>query len=70
MMTFFRTCIVFKHNEKDLRDEVSEPLTNIPSSMNSKLMEENQHGQRKKYSIFEGLRDCIKQMSLAFMVYR
>ena len=48
---------------------VSEALTNIKSNINSKLIEENQYDQQKKYSFFEDPKDSRKQNFVAFMIY-
>ena len=47
----------------------SEALTGIESSINSKLIEENQCDQHKKYSVFEGPQDGRKHESVSFMIY-
>ena len=49
--------------------ELSEALTNIKSSMNSKLIEESQNDSYKKCSVFEDLQNGSKQKSVACMVY-
>ena len=54
---------------KDVREEVSEALTNIKSSISSKQIEEKRYDQRKKYSVFERVRDGSRQTLVAFMVY-
>ena len=38
---------------EDVRGEVCEALTNIKSSTNFNLVEENQYGQHKKYSVLK-----------------
>ena len=45
-----------------------EALTNIEVSINSKMIEENQHGECNKYSVFEGLQGGNKQKFVAFRV--
>ena len=54
---------------KDLREEVSVALKKIKSNTNSKLVEESQNDQCKKYSVFDDLHDGSKQKSVAFMVH-
>ena len=63
----FRIPAFFK-STKDVPGEVLEALTKIKSIINAELIEESQNNQHKKYSVFEFLRDCSKQHSLAFMV--
>ena len=41
----------------------------IKSNTNSKLVEESQNDQYKKYSVFDNLQDGSKQKSVAFMVH-
>ena len=50
-------------------EEASEALTNSKSPIKSKLIEESQNDQRKKYSVFEDLQNDCKQKYVAFMVY-
>ena len=52
-----------------MREEVSEALKKIKSTINCKLMEESQNDQYKIYSVFDDLQDGSKQKSIAFMVY-
>ena len=47
-------------------DEVSEALINSKSPIKSKLIEENQNIQCKKYSVFEDLQNGSKQKSVSF----
>ena len=54
---------------KDVREEVSEALKKIKSTINCQLIEESQKDQCKKYSVFDDLQDDSKQKSVAFMVY-
>ena len=54
---------------KDVREEVSEALKKIKSTINCQLIEESQKDQYKKYSVFDDLQDGSKQKSVAFMVY-
>ena len=54
---------------KGCAEEVSEALKKIKSNINSKLVEESQNDQYKKYSVFDDLRDGSKQKSVAFMVH-
>ena len=49
--------------------QVTEALTNSKSVIKSKLIEERQNEQYKKYSVFEDLQNGSKQKSVAFMVY-
>ena len=41
----------------------------IESTINSKLIEESQNDQYKKYSVFDDLQYGSKRKSVAFMVY-
>ena len=41
----------------------------IISTLNSKLIKENQYDKYKEYTIFEGPRDGSKQKSVDFTVY-
>ena len=50
-------------------EEVSEALTNSKSSIKSKLIEESQNDQYRKYSLFNNLQNGSKQKSVTFMVY-
>ena len=46
-----------------------EALTNSKSSIKSKLIEESQDDQYKKYSVFKALQNGSKQKPVFFMVY-
>ena len=59
----------FKDLRKDVREEVSVALKKIKSNTNSKLVEESQNDQYKKYSVFDDQQDGSKQKSVAFMVH-
>ena len=48
---------------------MSVALKKIKSNTNSKLVEESQNDQYKKYSVFDDLQDGGKQKSIAFMVH-
>ena len=48
---------------------VSDALTNIEASINSKLMEENQYVQHKKYLVFEILQHYRQQKSVALFAH-
>ena len=52
-----------------MREEVSEALKNIRSTINRQLIEESQNDQYKIYSVFDNLQDGSKQKFVAFMVY-
>ena len=48
---------------------MSEAVASSESSIKSKLIEESQNEQYKKYSVFEDLQNGSKQKCFAFMVY-
>ena len=48
---------------------MSEALTNSKSQIKSKLIEESQNDQYKKYSVFEDLQNDCKQKLVSFLVY-
>ena len=48
---------------------VPQALTNSKSSIKSKLIEESQNNQYKKYSVFEDLQNGSKQKFVAFIIY-
>ena len=50
-------------------EEVSADLTSSKSPIKSKLIEESQNDQYKKYSVFEDLQNGSKQKSRSFIVY-
>ena len=50
-------------------EEVFEALTNSKISIKSKLIEEGQNDQCKKYSVFEDMQNGSRKKSVTLMVY-